>query len=438
VALAQGTLDTPNKVVTAVQDEDLLRHIGRVSVQSTSIPNNKGTVGVTIHDRLARTFVDARLAKMSATESSDTDRDRHIDWATAEALAFGSLLVEGHNVRLCGQDAGRGTFSHRHARLVDQLDQTTFATPLNHIRPPGQQGLFTVLNSPLSELAVLGFEYGYSVEDPNTLCVWEAQFGDFFNGAQIMIDAFISSGEDKWLRQSGLVMLLPHGYDGAGAEHSSARLERFLQLCDTDSTLASARTNTIPNMHVIFPTTAANYFHALRRQLKRNYLKPLVVMAPKTLLRAPEANSPLSHFSDPTKAFSPILPDPDVLPNDVDAIRTVFLCSGKFFYDLQRERNVRQRKDIAIIRLEELSPFPHELLRAELKRFSQATKYVWVQEEPQNMGAWSYVDPRLRNLVGIPPRLLSCASPAPLSASAVGSSFLHSTVTKQLIQKCFG
>jgi probable 2-oxoglutarate dehydrogenase E1 component DHKTD1 len=262
------------------------------------------------------------------------------------------------------------------------------------------------------------------------------------NGAQTIIDTFISSGEDKWLRQSGIVLVLPHGYDGAGPEHSSSKMERFLQLINTDALSAAPENywNALPNMTLINPTTPNNYFHALRRQVKRNYRKPLIVIGPKALLRHPEAVCNFQDLSNPALTFEPVIGDPDINLNDPEAIRavkTVYMCSGKFFYDLRKERQTRGRKDIAIIRVEELAPFPHVELKASLSAFNQATRYVWVQEEPQNQGAWSYVEPRLRHLVGIPPRMLSYIGQPPLGASAVGSYDLHNMAVKKLMKQAF-
>ena len=300
-----------------------------------------------------------------------------IDWATGEALAFGSLLNEGFQVRLSGQDSGRGTFSQRHAVLVDQEDEHQYL-PLNNIRA-GQAEL-EVIDSPLSEAGVLGFEYGYSLADPKGLVIWEAQFGDFANGAQVIIDQFITSGESKWLRMSGLVMLLPHGYEGQGPEHSSARLERYLQACAED------------NLQVVNCTTPANYFHALRRQVHRNFRKPLIVMTPKSLLRHKLAVSRLVAMG-PQSSFHRVLKDTGTLKNDAE-IRRVVLCSGKVYYDLFEERAKRGIENIYLMRLEQLYPFPMKPLTRDLARFPGA-EVIWCQEEPRNMGAWSFVAPEI-------------------------------------------
>lgn len=309
-----------------------------------------------------------------------------IDWATAEHLAFATLLDQGYPVRLSGQDSVRGTFSQRHSGFIDQKTEEVYF-PLRNLGP--NQAHFEVLDSALSEEAVLGFEYGFSLTDPNTLTMWEAQFGDFVNGAQVVIDQFISSGERKWLRMSGLVMLLPHGYEGQGPEHSSARLERFLQLCAED------------NMQVVNCTTPANYFHALRRQLLREYRKPLIVMTPKSLLRHKRAVSNLDDMAEGT-GFHRVMIDGAEAGCDVggvtlrpDAeIKRVVVCSGKVYFDLVEQRAKTGRDDIYILRLEQFYPWPLKSLSNELKRFKNA-ELVWCQEEPKNMGGWQFVDPWL-------------------------------------------
>ena len=297
----------------------------------------------------------------------------NFDWATGEALAFGSLLSEGYGVRLSGQDSGRGTFSQRHAVWVDQTDEHKYV-PLWTV----EHGSFEVLDSPLSEYGVLGFEYGYALADPKTLVLWEAQFGDFMNGAQIMIDQFIASGEAKWLRANGLVMLLPHGYEGQGPEHSSARPERFLQLCAQD------------NMQVANCTTPANYFHLLRRQMHRSFRKPLIVFTPKSLLRHKLAVSKAADFQGDSH-FMRLLSDPSA-PADEDVKRLV-LCTGKVAYDLMEARDAAGDTTTAIIRLEQLYPFPGEPLTARLRNMANVEDVVWAQEEPRNNGAWTFVDP---------------------------------------------
>jgi 2-oxoglutarate dehydrogenase E1 component len=300
-----------------------------------------------------------------------------IDWATGEALAFGSLLLEGHRVRLSGEDCQRGTFSHRHAVLIDQTSQAEYV-PLNNIAEG--QARIEIYNSLLSEAGVLGFEYGYTVADPQTLVLWEAQFGDFANGAQVIIDQFLASGETKWLRMSGLTLLLPHGYEGQGPEHSSARLERYLQLCAEQ------------NMTVCNLTTPANYFHALRRQIKRNFRKPLIVMTPKSLLRHKLAVSALEEFAEGS-GFRTVIADPDRLVAP-ESVRRVVMCSGKVYYDLLAERRDRGIDNLAILRLEQIYPFPARTLTRLLQPYEGA-EIVWCQEEPENMGAWTFVDRRI-------------------------------------------
>lgn len=307
------------------------------------------------------------------------------DWATGEALAFGALLKEGFNVRLSGQDCGRGTFSQRHSVFVDQKTENKYV-PLNNLDDAGD---YTVLDSPLSEYGVMGFEYGYSLAEPKTLTLWEGQFGDFANGAQIMIDQFISSGEAKWLRASGLVLLLPHGYEGQGPEHSSARVERYLQSCAED------------NWQVVNCTTPANYFHVLRRQLRRDFRKPLVVMTPKSLLRHKKCVSTTADFG-PGSQFHRILWDDaehgtgsSIKLTSDSKIKRVIVCSGKVYYDLLDERDNRKQKDTYILRLEQLYPFPEKAMANELSRFKNAEVIVWCQEEPENMGGWHFVDRRI-------------------------------------------
>ncbi|MCZ6886405.1 MAG: 2-oxoglutarate dehydrogenase E1 component, partial [Alphaproteobacteria bacterium] len=322
-----------------------------------------------------------RITRQLKTKAKMFETGQDIDWATAEALAFGTLVNEGTPVRLSGQDSGRGTFSHRHSVLVDQVSEERFI-PLSNISP--DQARFEVIDSPLSEASVLGFDYGYSITDPNSLVLWEAQFGDFANGAQVVIDQFISSGEAKWLRMSGLVMLLPHGYEGQGPEHSSARLERYLQNCGED------------NWQVVNCTTPANYFHVLRRQVRRTFRKPLVVMTPKSLLRHKLCISALGDMGPGTN-FHRVLGETDPLVADAK-VRRVVLCSGKVYYDLVAARRERGIDDIAIVRVEQLYPFPINSLTAELSRYVNAD-LVWCQEEPWNMGAWSYMDRRIEDLL---------------------------------------
>ncbi|KAF9061727.1 dehydrogenase E1 and transketolase domain-containing protein 1 [Rhodocollybia butyracea] len=355
---------------TGVQ-KDVLERVGKASVQ---VPE-----GFEIHPKLQR-HVKGRL---NSVESGSG-----VDWATAEAMAFGTLLLQGNDVRISGQDVGRGTFSQRHAMLVDQKDERT-VVPLNDILDA--EGKIELANSSLSEMAVLGFEYGASWERPTLLPIWEAQFGDFFNGAQIIIDTFVSSSETKWLLQSGLVMLLPHGLDGAGPEHSSSRLERFLQL--TNDRYDGTSPVSI-NMHVVFPTTPAQYFHLLRRQMLRNYRRPMVVAAPKGLLRLSAAASSLTDL-EPGTSFQPVLRDS--VSNESTAKRVIVL-SGKIYYDLIKERKERGLDDVvSFVRLEELAPFPFQELKKVLETYSDEAlaQVFYLQEEPRNQGAWSHVRERI-------------------------------------------
>jgi len=327
--------------------------------------------------------VNNKIARQLKTREKSIAEGTNIDWATAEALAFGTLVIEGTPVRLSGQDSGRGTFSQRHAVLYDQSTEDRYI-PLNHIRPL-EQAAFEVHDSPLSEMGVLGFEYGYSQADPYTLVLWEAQFGDFVNGAQVIIDQFISSAEAKWLRLSGLVMLLPHGFEGQGPEHSSARPERFLQLCAEE------------NMQVVNCSTPANYFHVLRRQMRRRVRKPLIVLTPKSLLRHKRCVSVMSDFNVGTR-FERILPETAQGLADADKVRRVVVCSGKIYYDLLQEREKRGIDDIALVRIEQLYPFPLNGLSKELHKYPRAD-VVWCQEEPANMGAWTFVDRRIESVL---------------------------------------
>jgi 2-oxoglutarate dehydrogenase E1 component len=326
--------------------------------------------------------VNPKILRQLEAKRAMLETGQGIDWSTAEALAFGTLLLDGNRVRLSGEDSQRGTFSQRHAVLIDQTNQNEYV-PLNNIAPG--QAKIEIFNSLLSEVGVLGFEYGYTLADPRTLVLWEAQFGDFANGAQVIIDQFVASGETKWLRMSGLVMLLPHGHEGQGPEHSSARLERYLQLCAER------------NMQVGNLTTPANYFHALRRQLKRNFRKPLVLMTPKSLLRHKLAVSSLAEFA-PGTHFRTVIPETDVIAPPAE-VKRVVLCSGKVYYDLLAERRELHANDVAIVRLEQVYPFPANSLRSVLSHYPNA-QLVWCQEEPENMGAWTFVDRRLEKLLG--------------------------------------
>ena len=325
--------------------------------------------------------VNPKIARQLEVKKTAIEGGEGIDWATGEALAFGTLLLEGHRVRLSGEDVQRGTFSQRHAVLVDQANQQEY-TPLNNIREG--QAKFEAFNSLLAEFGVLGFDYGYSLADPKTLVLWEAQFGDFANGAQVIIDQFIASGETKWLRMSGLVMLLPHGQEGQGPEHSSARLERYLQLCAER------------NVRVCNFTTPANYFHALRRQLKANYRKPLIVMTPKSLLRHKLAVSSLAEFG-PGSGFRYVIPETEAIAPE-EKVKRVVLCSGKVYYDLLQGRQAKGIDDVALIRLEQLYPFPEKGLAEALAPYRNA-EVVWCQEEPENNGAWTFVDRRIEKVL---------------------------------------
>ncbi len=327
--------------------------------------------------------INSKIGRQLAAKREMMVTGDNIDWGTGEALAFGTLLREGFPIRFTGQDVESGTFSHRHAVLTDQQNDTQF-TPLNNMAPD-QKAFIEICNSPLSETAVLGFEYGFSTAEPDTLTLWEAQFGDFVNGAQVIIDQFIASAEAKWLRLSGLVMLLPHGFEGQGPEHSSARLERFLQLCGDD------------NLQVCNFSTPANYYHALRRQLHRNFRKPLIVMEPKSLLRHKLAVSKLADFG-PGSSFHRVIGDttPGQVPNG--QIRRVVISSGKVYYDLWQAREDAKMSDVALVRLEQYYPFPHQSLKAELSKYSNAD-IVWCQEEPENQGAWSFLDRRFESVL---------------------------------------
>jgi 2-oxoglutarate dehydrogenase E1 component len=356
----------------------------------------------------------------------------NIDWSTAEALAFGSLLIEGYPVRLVGQDSGRGTFSQRHSVLRNQKDNSRYV-PLNNIS--NNQKYFEVVDSFLSELAVLGFEYGYSLVEPNTLTIWEAQFGDFANGAQVIIDQFIASGERKWRRATGLVMLLPHGYEGQGPEHSSARLERFLQLCSND------------NMQVMNCTTPANYFHALRRQMLRDFRKPLIMMTPKSLLRNKNCVSNLEDFSK-SNSFHRILWDHAVDPKyksfiklkKSSEINKVIMCSGKIYFDLLDAREKLKKNDIILFRIEQLYPFPAKTLVKELKPYAKNAKFYWCQEEPKNMGAWFSVRDYIQwtlETINANNSDISYIGRSPDASTATGYAKRHASQQQEIIDKVF-
>jgi 2-oxoglutarate dehydrogenase E1 component len=370
----------------------------------TTIPDD-----FNLHPTLAKRFLPRRREALENGEG--------FDWALAESLAWGALLREGSPVRLSGQDCRRGTFSQRHSVFYDYETRDRYI-PLKHVSE--EQAKFCVYNSLLSEAAVLGFDYGYSLGCPQMLIMWEAQFGDFSNGAQVIIDQFISSAESKWQTPSSLVMLLPHGYEGMGPEHSSARLERFLQLCAEK------------NMIVGNFTTPAQYFHALRRQIHRNVRKPLILMTPKSLLTRPEAVSSEAEFLEGT-SFREVLPDPEA-PENPDAVERVVFCTGKVYYDLAAYRREHQLKNAALIRVEQLYPFHWDLLEETIKPYRNCTKWVWCQEEPLNMGAWSYIFPRLQKLVDARVRYAgrdAASSPAP------GSKAIHIREQKMLVEEAF-
>ncbi|MGL5114770.1 MAG: 2-oxoglutarate dehydrogenase E1 component, partial [Beijerinckiaceae bacterium] len=412
-------------VPSAANDEDARRgQTGLALEKLKQIGEALATApaGFNVHRTIQR-FLDNRRKMIDSGEG--------IDWAMGEAMAFGSMLDEGHRVRLSGQDCERGTFSQRHSVLTDQENEARYK-PLNHIREG--QAYYEVINSMLSEEAVLGFEYGYSLSEPNALTLWEAQFGDFANGAQVLFDQFISSGERKWLRMSGLVCLLPHGYEGQGPEHSSARLERFLQMCAED------------NMQVANVTTPANYFHILRRQLKREFRKPLILMTPKSLLRHPKCKSGIADFG-PESMFHRWLHDDAErgagagvkLQKDAK-IRRVVLCSGKVYYDLLEEREKRGVDDVYLMRVEQLYPFPLKSIAQELSRFKSAD-LVWCQEEPQNMGSWTYVTPYLEwvaGQAGLKAKRPRYAGRPAAAATATGLMSRHLAELRAFMDEAFG
>ena len=349
-----------------------------------------------------------RLMKDRADQVSK--QRNSVDWGMAELLAYGSLLAEDYNVRFSGEDVERGTFSHRHAILTVE-DSGQEVCLLNEF--PGKQGRFAIYNSLLSEYAVMGFDYGYAMVTPDTLTIWEAQFGDFANGAQIMIDQFLAAAEDKWKVQNGLVLLLPHGYEGQGAEHSSARLERFLQLCAQE------------NMTVANCTTPANFYHLLRRQQKRHFRRPLVVMSPKSLLRHPRVKSTMEELAN--GSFQPIIPDFDVVPAEVTK---VVLCSGKLYYELLEEREKIEANDVAIVRIEQLYPLDDIAIKDEIAKYANATQYVWAQEEPANMGAWTYMLWQMH-------QKLTLVSPVPSASTASGSNQVALQRQRETIERVF-
>lgn len=379
---------------TAVSEELLLKITHRI----TQPPANK-----TLFRKLIRLLNERRAM---------VENQRKADWATCELLAYGTLLSEGVSVRLSGQDSQRGTFSHRHAVLTIEDSEEKYV-PLNNISE--NQAQFTVINSPLSEYGVLGFEYGYALAHPVGLTIWEAQFGDFSNGAQIIIDQYLSSAEEKWRLSNGVVLLLPHGYEGQGPEHSSARIERFLSLCANN------------NMQLVSCSTPANFFHLLRRQIIGKVRKPLIVFTPKSLLRHPECISPLDDLTN--GGFQEVIGDSWADPAKV---RRVVMCTGKLFYDLDEERRKLARKDVALIRIEQLYPFPEKQLNDKLSVFLHAETFIWAQEEPANMGAWTFISRHLKNR-----DLLLVARPES-GSPATGFANLHSKQQQKIIEKVFG
>ena len=385
---------------TAVQPEQLRRLAkGFCSLPSDFQP----------HPKLKELFA----ARLKMVEGDP--QEKLIDWGMGEMLAYASLLDEGRHIRLSGQDCGRGTFSHRHALLVDQNEEKNFV-PLNFIS--NHQASFDIYNSPLSEYGVLGFEYGYSMEYDEALVLWEAQFGDFCNGAQIIIDQYISSSEQKWGKRSRLVLLLPHGYEGQGPEHSSARIERFLSLAGSD------------NMQIVNPTTPAQLFHLLRRQLIRKLKKPLIVFTPKALLRHPSCLSSIEDFSE--GFFNEII---DVPQNEAKAKRLAF-CSGKIYYELEALRTQKNDKELALIRIEQLYPLPVEKLKVLIKKYSVAEKFLWVQEEPSNMGAWNYISPQLQALLPTNQHLVYAGRERSASP-ATGIHLFHQQQHQAIVDKVF-
>ena len=378
---------------------DKIKKIGEIL---TSVPRD-----FEIHKKLQRVLDNRKKALKDGT---------NIDWSTAEQLAFGTLLLEGNPVRLSGQDCGRGTFSQRHAVFIDQNTEERYI-PLSNINE--NQGSFEVIDSPLSEAGVLGFEYGFSQAEPNALVMWEAQFGDFANGAQVIVDQFISSGEAKWLRMSGLVMLLPHGYEGQGPEHSSARIERFLQLCASE------------NIQVCVPSTPSQIFHLLRRQAIRKMRTPLVVISPKSLLRNPEAVSTLEDLYN--GSFSCVIDD----DSDKKKVNKVIMCSGKVFYDLYKKKKENNIKDIALIRIEQLYPFPYDDLEEILTKYENVQEFVWCQEEPLNQGAWFSHRHRIQRVIDRidTSKEVSLVSRPAAAAPAVGLMKLHLQQQEELVNK---
>lgn len=381
-------------------DKATLTELGR---QLATVPE-----GFTPHPKARRAVLEPRLEM--------AEGKRPIDWGFAEALAFASIVSEGHRVRLAGQDVRRGTFSHRHAALFDVNTGAPYI-PLANLRDA--KATFEVHNSTLSEFGAMGFEYGYSLDSPDALVLWEAQFGDFVNGAQVILDQFLSSAEEKWGRLSGLTLLLPHGFEGGGPEHSSARLERFLEASAED------------NWQVCNFTTPAQYFHALRRQVVRPWRKPLIVMSPKSLLRHKEA---ISTLEDLGGAFHPVLGDATAAE---ERVRTVLLCTGKVYFDLLHTRAEKAREDVAIVRVEQLYPFPADELNAELARYPKAERFIWVQEEPVNMGAWSFLRVRQQHRIHLNGKDLECVARPEGSSPATGSREAHKIEQRRVMEEAF-
>ena len=392
---------------------------GRRAAMTGVAANALQAIGKTLTTVPTEFNIHKTLMRILDAKSETLKSSANIDWATAEALAFGSLLEDGYGVRLSGQDSGRGTFSQRHSVWTDQVNGNRY-TPLKTVGSNAGGGSFEVLDSPLSEFGVLGFEYGYAIADPKTLVLWEGQFGDFVNGAQTIIDQFIASGEVKWLRANGLVMLLPHGYEGQGPEHSSARMERFLQLCAED------------NMQVANATTPANYFHLLRRQLLRDFRKPLIIFTPKSLLRHKRAVSTLADM-DAGTSFHRCLDD--LAPCDPARIRRLVMCSGKVYYDLLEAREKSGRDDVYLLRVEQLYPFPADVVVEYAAMFPDLQDIVWAQEEPKNAGAWSFIAPLIEAALGKRPEYAGRAAAA---ATATGLLRRHNAEQAKLIAEALG
>ncbi|HEX6550225.1 MAG TPA: 2-oxoglutarate dehydrogenase E1 component, partial [Gammaproteobacteria bacterium] len=390
-------------------DEEVDTRLAKNQVKPLTDAMNSVPDEVKLHLTVARIY-EARRKMASGAQD--------FDWGFAEMLAYASLITNGYAVRLTGQDSGRGTFFHRHAVLHNQTDGSTYL-PLQHVSDT--QKHFTVVDSLLSEEAVMGFEYGYSTADPDTLVIWEAQYGDFANGAQVVIDQFISAGEAKWGRLCGLVLFLPHGYEGGGAEHSSARLERYLQLCAEH------------NMQVCVPSTPAQMFHMLRRQMLRPYRKPLVVMTPKSLLRHKLSVSPLEDVTH--GRFHLVIPEID--PIKKDKVERVVFCAGKVYYDLLEARRAEKIEDLAIVRIEQLYPFPQTEYAEIIAHYANAREIVWCQEEPLNQGAWYQIRHRLQEPLQNK-HTLSYAGRAASASPAAGYAQLHVIQQKELIQEALG